>query len=144
MSGLKVEALQREFFYNGTRIPDPAPNLSVEQVRELLTPTWPGNCDGNPRRAGGYRQRSALHVQPSHWFEGLTVRRRRMKPEDLIVDFRARAAAPPNRQNELLVRHLRCKESLELSDALTSALVRYHANEVRSLPAPTEILTPLQ
>jgi hypothetical protein len=35
MSGLKVEALQREF-YNGTRIPDPAPNLSVEQVRELL------------------------------------------------------------------------------------------------------------
>ncbi len=41
MSGLKVEALQREFFYSGTRIPDPAPNLSVEQVRELLTPTWP-------------------------------------------------------------------------------------------------------
>ena len=41
MSDLKVEALQREFFYNGTRIPDPAPNLSVEQVRELLTPTWP-------------------------------------------------------------------------------------------------------
>jgi PRTRC genetic system protein C len=41
MSGLKVETLQREFFYNGTRIPDPAPNLSVEEVRELLTPTWP-------------------------------------------------------------------------------------------------------
>jgi len=36
MSGLKVEILRREFFYNGTRIPDPAPNLSVEQVRELL------------------------------------------------------------------------------------------------------------
>lgn len=36
MSSLKVEALQREFFYNGPRIPDPAPNLSVEQVRELL------------------------------------------------------------------------------------------------------------
>jgi PRTRC genetic system protein C len=41
MSGLKVETLQREFFYNGTRIPDPAPNLSVEEVRELLTPSWP-------------------------------------------------------------------------------------------------------
>jgi len=41
MSGLKIEALQREFFYKGTRIPDPAPNLSVEPVRELLTPTWP-------------------------------------------------------------------------------------------------------
>jgi PRTRC genetic system protein C len=41
MSSLKIETLQREFFYNGTRIPDPAPNLSVEQVRELPTPTWP-------------------------------------------------------------------------------------------------------
>jgi len=41
MSGLKVETLQRELFYNGTRIPDPAPNLSIEQVRELLTPTFP-------------------------------------------------------------------------------------------------------
>jgi PRTRC genetic system protein C len=41
MSGLKIETLQREFFYNGTRIPDPAPNLSVEEVRELLTPSWP-------------------------------------------------------------------------------------------------------
>jgi PRTRC genetic system protein C len=41
MSGLKIETLQREFFYNGTRIPDPAANLSVEEVRELLTPSWP-------------------------------------------------------------------------------------------------------
>lgn len=67
-----------------------------------------------------------------------------MTPEDLIADFKARAAAPPSRQNELLVRHLRCKESLELSDAVTGALVRYHSNEVRALPAPTEILPPLQ
>jgi len=41
MSGLKVETLQREFLYNGTRIDDPAPNLSVEEVRELLTPAFP-------------------------------------------------------------------------------------------------------
>jgi PRTRC genetic system protein C len=41
MSSLKVETLQREFIYNGSRIPDPAPNLSVEEVRELLTPSWP-------------------------------------------------------------------------------------------------------
>jgi PRTRC genetic system protein C len=37
MSSLTVKALHREFFYNGTRIPDPAPNLTVEQVRELLS-----------------------------------------------------------------------------------------------------------
>lgn len=41
MSSLKVETLHREFFYNGTRIPDPAPAMSVEQVRELLTPSFP-------------------------------------------------------------------------------------------------------
>ena len=41
MSALKVEALQREFIYNGTRLPDPAPNLTVEQVREILTPSYP-------------------------------------------------------------------------------------------------------
>ena len=41
MSSVTVKALHREFFYNGTRIPDPAPNLSVEEVRELLTPSYP-------------------------------------------------------------------------------------------------------
>ena len=41
MSSLTVKALHREFFYNGTRIPDLAPNLTVEQVRELLTPSYP-------------------------------------------------------------------------------------------------------
>jgi PRTRC genetic system protein C len=41
MSSLKVETLHREFFYNGTRIPDPAPGMSVEQVREMLTPCFP-------------------------------------------------------------------------------------------------------
>jgi len=41
MSSLTVKALHREFFYNGTRIPDPAPNLTVEQVRELLTHSHP-------------------------------------------------------------------------------------------------------
>jgi PRTRC genetic system protein C len=41
MSSVTVKALQREFFYNGARIPDPAPNLTVEQVRELLAPSFP-------------------------------------------------------------------------------------------------------
>jgi PRTRC genetic system protein C len=41
MSSLTVNALHREFFYNGTRIPDPAPSLTFEQVRELLTPSYP-------------------------------------------------------------------------------------------------------
>jgi PRTRC genetic system protein C len=41
MSSLKAEVLLREFNYNGVRIPDPAPQMSVEQVRDLLTPTYP-------------------------------------------------------------------------------------------------------
>ncbi len=41
MSSLKAEVLLREFQYNGVRIPDPGPQLTVDQVRELLTPAYP-------------------------------------------------------------------------------------------------------
>lgn len=41
MASLKTTALLREFFYNGVRVPDPGPDLSVEQVRDLLTPNYP-------------------------------------------------------------------------------------------------------
>ena len=41
MATLKAEILLREFHYNGIRIPDPAPQMSVEQVRDLLTPQFP-------------------------------------------------------------------------------------------------------
>ncbi|MBS1805471.1 MAG: PRTRC system protein C [Acidobacteria bacterium] len=41
MATLKVEALVREFQYNGIRIPDPSPELSVDQIRDLLTPQFP-------------------------------------------------------------------------------------------------------
>jgi PRTRC genetic system protein C len=41
MASLKTEVMLREFNYNGVRIPDPAPQMSVEQVRDLLTPTYP-------------------------------------------------------------------------------------------------------
>jgi hypothetical protein len=72
------------------------------------------------------------------------VRSQLKSKEQLIADFKSRAAVPPNRQNELLVRHLRCKESLEPSDAVTDALVRFHSDDERALPPPTEILPPLQ
>jgi len=41
MSKLQAQVLLREFNYNGVRIPDPAPQISVEQVRDLLTPQFP-------------------------------------------------------------------------------------------------------
>jgi hypothetical protein len=33
---LKAAVMVREFQYNGIRIPDPGPELTVEQVRDLL------------------------------------------------------------------------------------------------------------
>jgi PRTRC genetic system protein C len=39
MASLRAEVLLREFNYNGVRIPDPAPQMSVEQVREM--PSFP-------------------------------------------------------------------------------------------------------
>jgi PRTRC genetic system protein C len=41
LTTLKAEALLREFQYNGVRIPDPGPDLTVDQVRDLLTPNYP-------------------------------------------------------------------------------------------------------
>ena len=41
MSQLKAEVMLREFHYNGVRIPDPGPDLTVDQVRDLLTPSYP-------------------------------------------------------------------------------------------------------
>jgi PRTRC genetic system protein C len=41
MTKLEAQVLLREFNYNGVRIPDPASQMSVEQVRDLLTPQFP-------------------------------------------------------------------------------------------------------
>jgi PRTRC genetic system protein C len=39
---MKVERLEREFRYNGgMRLPDPNPNLSVEEVRNLYASAYP-------------------------------------------------------------------------------------------------------
>jgi PRTRC genetic system protein C len=36
-----VTALEREFVFDGHPLPDPNPNMSVEQVRETYIPTHP-------------------------------------------------------------------------------------------------------
>jgi PRTRC genetic system protein C len=33
---LKTSTLPREFVFNGSRIPDPDPQMSIDQVRDLL------------------------------------------------------------------------------------------------------------
>jgi PRTRC genetic system protein C len=38
---LKVGSLPREFLFHGSRIPDPNPRMGIEEVRDLLTPSYP-------------------------------------------------------------------------------------------------------
>jgi PRTRC genetic system protein C len=38
---IQVQSLEREFIFNGHSLPDPGPNLSVEQVREVYIPSHP-------------------------------------------------------------------------------------------------------
>jgi len=38
---LKISSLPREFVFNASRIPDPDPQMSIDQVRDLLTPSFP-------------------------------------------------------------------------------------------------------
>jgi PRTRC genetic system protein C len=38
---LKTSSLPREFVFNGSRIPDPDPQMSIDQVPDLLTPSYP-------------------------------------------------------------------------------------------------------
>lgn len=38
---MKVEVLERVFIFNGMKLPDPGPGLSVEQVRDMYVATYP-------------------------------------------------------------------------------------------------------
>ncbi len=38
---MQVEQMEREFTYNGVRLPDPGPRLSVDQVRETYATAYP-------------------------------------------------------------------------------------------------------
>ena len=43
---LKTSTLPREFLLDGSRIPDPDPQMSIDQVRDLLTPSYPESQRG--------------------------------------------------------------------------------------------------
>lgn len=38
---MERQRLLREFTYNGMKLPDPNPTLSLEQVREIYSPAYP-------------------------------------------------------------------------------------------------------
>jgi hypothetical protein len=61
--------------------------------------------------------------------------------EELIAMFEAKATAPPPEASQMLVRHLQCKESVELSRCLSDAASRH--GDSHPLAAPSELLSPL-
>jgi hypothetical protein len=66
-----------------------------------------------------------------------------MTREELIALFRAKATAPPPKENELLLRHLQCKESPTLARIVAEAMARHAEAGSQPLPAPSELLPPL-
>lgn len=65
-----------------------------------------------------------------------------MSAEELIALFEAKGTTPPPESSQILVRHLQCKESVELSRCLSEAIDRYGC-EHHPLAVPSELLPPL-
>jgi hypothetical protein len=65
-----------------------------------------------------------------------------MSTEELIAFFEAKATTPPPESSQILVRHLQCKESVELSRCLSEAVGQYGGKQ-RPLAVPSELLPPL-
>ena len=61
---------------------------------------------------------------------------------DLLALFAAKADAPPPKENQLLVRHFQCRESLKASQSLAEAIDRYVAEADQVLPTAAELLFP--
>jgi hypothetical protein len=66
-----------------------------------------------------------------------------MTREELAALFMAKAAEAPPAANQILARHLQCKESCDLSSAIAEATQRYAGTERTLLPTPPELLPPL-
>jgi hypothetical protein len=70
-------------------------------------------------------------------------RRVRISREELLALFAARAMAAPPAENQLLARHLQCKTSVQLAQAVAETLHRFGGNDPHPLEAPSELLPPL-
>jgi hypothetical protein len=63
-----------------------------------------------------------------------------MTRDELVAVFAAKAVAPPSEVNLLLVRHLKCKESVHLAGVVSEAVNRYAENSSQRLLVPSELL----
>ena len=65
-----------------------------------------------------------------------------MTTADLLSLFARKSTEPLPESSQLLVRHLKCKESLKAAHCLIEA-DRFAGRDDRTLPAPAGILAPL-
>jgi hypothetical protein len=63
--------------------------------------------------------------------------------EELVAVFAMKATAPPPEANKLLVRHLQCKESIQLAGAVRQAMDQHVGTDSVPLSTPSELLPPL-
>jgi hypothetical protein len=70
-------------------------------------------------------------------------RRVRISREDLLALFAERATEPPPEANLLLARHLKCKTSVQLAQAIIEAVRCFEGSDPDPLEAPSELLPPL-
>ena len=66
-----------------------------------------------------------------------------MSKEKLVELFLKKAAKPPPEANLILARHLQCKESCDLAQAVAEAVRQYVAPGSCRLQTPPELLPPL-
>ena len=65
-----------------------------------------------------------------------------MTTADLLDLFARKATEPLPESNQLLVRHLQCKESLKAAHCLVEAIDRFAGRDDPPLPAPSGLLPP--
>jgi hypothetical protein len=63
--------------------------------------------------------------------------------EELVALFLKKSAEPPPEANLILARHLQCKESCDLAQAVSEAIRQYAAPGSYRLPTPPDLLPPL-
>jgi hypothetical protein len=63
--------------------------------------------------------------------------------DELLALFAEKATASPPEANLLLARHLQCKTSVQLAQAVTEAVRCFGGSDPHPLEAPSELLPPL-
>lgn len=66
-----------------------------------------------------------------------------MTTDELLLLFAAKATAPPPEAIQLLVRHLKCEESIALARIVSDAIHQHAMSGSLTLAPPPELLPPL-